>query len=125
MKIRGTDLEILSGSGETLTYFKFTRTYDTNGVLSPRVRAYFDSNDFITMTVKTNIDDVIPVITKYATIIDGNAIISLLGDDTNTLSEGTYIYDIKCVHATDEPYFIVAPSNFEVIKTSESYVEGS
>lgn len=121
MRIRGTDLEILAGSGESITYIRYDRTFNDEGVLGAKVKGSFVSGeDVITFKVYASTDDNIAIITKTADIIDGKACISLLESDTNDIYPTSYIYDVFWEHLTDEPLCLVAPSNFDVVFTSKT-----
>lgn len=121
MRIREKDLEILAGTQESITYIRYDRTYDDNGVLGTKVLGSFvQGEDVITFKVYPSLEDNLPVITKIATITDGKAVISLLGTDTATLEPKTYIYDVFWVHLSESPICLVAPSNFEIVYTSET-----
>lgn len=120
MKIRGTDLEILAGSEDSLTYVKWDLTYDDNGKLVSEVEGEFDETDVITMNIYASSDDNTVILSKVADIIDGKACISLLEADTTTLTPNTYIYDIFCESLTTGSICLIAPSNFEIVGTSKT-----
>lgn len=125
MRIRGTDLEMIAGVGETITYRKWLKTYDEEGVLLSRVRDYFPSNAIIEFTVKLNKDDISPIILIQADIIDGNAVISLLEAHTLGLGDCSYIYDVFDKTVAIEPVCLVAPSNFEIVGSVNYTPQGS
>ena len=80
------------------------RVFDNTG----REREIFD-DDTITLTVRKTADSQV-ALSKTA----NKGVIELVPDDTNSLSVGTYIYDIQLTTFGGKIYTIVPVANFEI-----------
>lgn len=125
MRIRGTDLEMIAGVKETITYRKWLKTYDEDGKLLSRVRDYFPSDAIVEFTAKYNKDDTSPIILIQADIIDGNAVISLLEAHTLGLTDVSLLYDLFDKSIATSPICLIAPSNLEIVGSVNYTPQGS
>lgn len=80
------------------------KVFDNTG----RERETFD-DDTITLTVRKTADSQV-ALSKTA----NKGVIELVPDDTNSLSVGTYIYDIQLTTFGGKIYTIVPVANFEI-----------
>lgn len=125
MRIRRTDLEMIAGSKESITYEKYdVQLDDENKPISETLGA-FGATDTITLTVKVNKEDTTNVLQKTATITDGKAVFTLASSDTVNLDEGTYIYDVFWQEVGSDPICLVPPSNFTIVQSVNFTPTGS
>lgn len=118
MEIRGTDIEINAGSGESITYKRVDKTYDDDGKLISKVDGVFvDGEDVIEFKIY---DEAGIISTITCDIIDGKAVATFTSALTIPLEPKTYTYDVFWTHLTDDPICIIKPANFEVVITSET-----
>ena len=71
------------------------------------------STDVVTMKVKETPNSETTSISKTA---DANNIITILPNDTSSLTAGTYVYDIQLVTAENNVYTIIPMNYFEIIE---------
>jgi hypothetical protein len=124
MRIKRTDLEFLQGVGDTWGYKKYVGTFDDEGKLLSKTLSSFVASDVITLVVKLNKSDVIPVIEKTATIVDGVAWFTLTDLDLS-IAQGIYGYDVFYTELGKQKIPLIYPSNFEVVENNHYESVGS
>lgn len=79
-----------------------------------------DSNEYIiqeedtlTLTIKKNISDTVPVLQK---INKGSNVFHITPSDTSQLDFGSYKYDIELTTADGDVYTVIGPATFILLK---------
>lgn len=125
MRIRRTDLEMIAGVKESITYKKYDITLNDENKPISKVLGAFSATDVITLTIKVNKGDATNVLQKTATITDGTAVFDFASADTVNLDEGTYIYDVFWTELNSDPVCLVPPSNFTIVQSVNYTSQGS
>lgn len=107
MKINGTDIFITRGDTEAITVV----LYDEEENIIP-----FVIGDTVYFTVKQSTQTGIKEFQKVITIFtpEGEAIIQIDSEDTNTLKYDDYVYDVQMVRLSDGVTTIIPPSKFTI-----------
>jgi len=124
MRIRRTDLEFLQGVGDSWGYKKYVGTFDDEGKLLSKTLSSFIASDEVTLVVKLNKSDYVPVIEKTATIVDGVAWFTLTDLDMS-IAQGIYGYDVFYTELGHQKIPLIYPSNFEVVENNHYESVGS
>ena len=69
--------------------------------------------DVLTMTVKVNILDEVPVIQKT---LEGTNVFHIKPEDTASLDFGSYKYDVQLTTSDGDVYTIIVPSVFKILE---------